>query len=96
MSFLRLRKTGGWSVTTRDASIKEINVASGSKLGVSWSSNKVTLSNTMTADDMPMSSSDATTAKAAIDGKININQGVANAGKFLVVNSSGNVEAITL
>ena len=58
---------GTWSVTTRKASIKEIDVASGSKLGVSWSSDKVTLSNTMTADDMPMSSSDATTAKAAID-----------------------------
>ena len=58
---------GTWSVTTRKASIKEIAVASGSKLGVSWSSDKVTLSNTMTADDMPMSSSDATTAKSAID-----------------------------
>lgn len=58
---------GTWSVTTRKASIKEIDVASGSKLGVSWSSDKVTLSNTMTADDMPMSSSDATTAKSAID-----------------------------
>ena len=63
----KLDKTSGWSVTTREASIKEINVASGSKLGVSWSSNKVTLSNTMTAADMPMSSSDATTTKAAID-----------------------------
>lgn len=58
---------GTWSVTTRKASIKEIDVASGSKLGVSWNSDKVTLSNTMTADDMPMSSSDATTTKAAID-----------------------------
>lgn len=63
----KLDKTSGWSVTTREASIKEINVASGSKLGVSWSSNKVTLSNTMTADDMPISSSDATTTKSAID-----------------------------
>ena len=62
----KLTKTGGWSVTTRDASIKEINVESGSKLGVSWSGNKVTLSNTMTAADMPMSSSDATTVSAAI------------------------------
>ena len=62
----KLTKTGGWSVTTRDASIKEINVASGSKLEVSWSGNKVTLSNTMTAADMPMSSSDATTVSAAI------------------------------
>jgi len=58
---------GTWSVTTRKASIKEIAVASGSKLDVSWSSDKVTLSNTMTADDMPMSSSDATTTKSAID-----------------------------
>ena len=60
---------GTWTVTTRKASIKEIAVASGSKLGVSWSSDKVTLSNTMTADDMPMSSSDSTTAKAAIEAK---------------------------
>ena len=62
----KLTKTGGWSVTTRDASIKEINVESGSKLEVSWSGNKVTLSNTMTAADMPMSSSDATTVSATI------------------------------
>jgi len=60
---------GTWTVTVRKASIKEIAVASGSKLGVSWSSDKVTLSNTMTADDMPMSSSDSTTAKAAIEAK---------------------------
>ena len=60
---------GTWTVTTRKTSIKEIAVASGSKLGVSWSSDKVTLSNTMTADDMPMSSSDSTTAKAAIEAK---------------------------
>ena len=58
---------GTWSVTTRKASIKEIAVASGSKLGVSWSSDKVTLSNTMTAADMAMSSSDATTTKAMIE-----------------------------
>ena len=62
---------GTWSVTTRKASIKEIAVASGSKLGVSWSSDKVTLSNTMTADDMPMSSTDATTTKAAIESLAN-------------------------
>lgn len=60
---------GTWTVTTRKASIKEIAVASGSKLGVSWSSDKVTLSNTMTADDMPMSSNDSTTAKTAIEAK---------------------------
>lgn len=60
---------GTWTVTVRKASIKEIAVASGSKLGVSWSSDKVTLSNTMTADDMPMSSSDSTTAKTAIEAK---------------------------
>ena len=63
----KLTNAGAWSVTVRKASIKEIAVASGSKLGVSWSSDKVTLSNTMTADDMPMSSSDATTTKATID-----------------------------
>ena len=62
----KITNKGVWSVTTRDASIKEINVASGSKLGVSWSSNKVTLSNTMTAADMPMSTSDATTVSSAI------------------------------
>jgi hypothetical protein len=57
---------GTWSVITRKASIKEIAVASGSKLGVSWSSDKVTLSNTMTASDMPMSSSDATKVSEVI------------------------------
>ena len=67
----KLTSAGAWSVTVRKASIKEIAVASGSKLGVSWSSDKVTLSNTMTADDMPMSSSDATTTKAAIEAKQN-------------------------
>ena len=63
----KLTKTGGWSVTTRDASIKQIKTDTGTALGVSWSSNVVTLTNTMTANEMPMSSSDATTAKAAID-----------------------------
>ena len=63
----KLTKTGGWSVTTRDASIKQIKANTGTALGVSWSSNVVTLTNTMTANDMPMSSSDATTAKEAID-----------------------------
>ena len=63
----KLTKTSGWSVTSRDASIKQIKADTGTALGVSWSSNVVTLTNTMTADDMPMSSSDATTAKSAID-----------------------------
>jgi hypothetical protein len=63
----KLNKTNGWSVTTRDASIKQIKAATGTALGVSWSSNVVTLTNTMTADDMPMSSSDATTVKSSID-----------------------------
>ena len=87
---------GTWSVTTRKASIKEIAVASGSKLDVSWSSDKVTLSNTMTADDMPMSSSDATTTKSAIDTlnsqlntKVDEDQGVANAGKYMKVGNDG-------
>ena len=63
----KLTKTGGWSVTTRDASIKEIKADTGTALGVSWSSNVVTLTNTMTANEMPMSSSDATTVKSSID-----------------------------
>jgi hypothetical protein len=63
----KLDKNSGWSVTTREASIKQIKAGTNEKIGVSWSSNVVTLSNTMTADDMPMSSSDATTTKAAID-----------------------------
>ena len=39
----KLTKTGGWSVTTRDASIKQIKMATGSAGSVSWSSNVVTL-----------------------------------------------------
>ena len=62
----KITNKGVWSVTTRDASIKEINVATGSKLGVSWSSNKVTLSNTMTAEDMPISTSDSTKVSASL------------------------------
>lgn len=58
---------GTWSVTSRPASIKEIKAGTNEKIGVSWNNNVVTLSNTMTANDMPMSSSDATTAKSAID-----------------------------
>ena len=63
----KLTKTGGWSVTTRDASIKQIKADTGTALGVSWSSNVVTLTNTMTAANMPMSSSDATTVSSAIN-----------------------------
>ena len=63
----KLTKTGGWSVTTREASIKQIKAGTGTALGVSWSSNVVTLTNTMTAADMPMSSSDATTVSSAIN-----------------------------
>ena len=63
----KLDKNSGWSVTTREASIKQIKAATNTPLSVSWSSNVVTLTNTMTADDMPMSSSDATTTKAAIE-----------------------------
>lgn len=50
----KLTKTGGWSVTTRDASIKEIKMATGSAGSVSWSSNVVTLNSglpAVTADD---------------------------------------------
>ena len=63
----KLNKSSGWSVTTRDASIKQIKAATNTPLTVAWSSNVVTLTNTMTANDMPMSSSDSTTAKAAIE-----------------------------
>lgn len=50
----KLTKTGGWSVTTRDASIKQIKMATGSAGSVSWSSNVVTLNSglpAVTADD---------------------------------------------
>lgn len=39
----KLDKTSGWSVTTREASIKEIKIDSSSSGTVSWSSNVVTL-----------------------------------------------------
>ena len=61
----KLTNKNAWTVTVREASVKQVNV-SGSGLTASWSSNQVTLSNTMTAADMPMSSSDATTVGSAI------------------------------
>ena len=89
---------GTWSVTTRPASIKEIKAGTDQKIGVSWSNNVVTLSNTMTAADMPMSSSDATTTKAAIDalnsGKASVHDhpyarsGVLNNNNTVSFNSS--------
>ena len=39
----KLTKTSGWSVTSRDASIKQIKMATDSAGSVSWSSNVVTL-----------------------------------------------------
>ena len=39
----KLNKTSGWSVTTREASIKQISAGSNGNLSVSWSSNKVTI-----------------------------------------------------
>ena len=88
---------GTWSVTTRQAGIQSIAAASGSKIGVSYSNSAVTLSNTMTADDMPMSSSDATTAKAAIDalnsnitGKADKVSGATN-GNFAGLDANGNL-----
>ncbi len=86
----KLDKTSGWSVTTREASIKQIKAGTGTALDVSWSSNVVTLTNTMTANDMPMSSSDATTAKAAIEGKADLVSG-ATSGNFASLDSNGNL-----
>lgn len=62
----KLTNKNAWTVTVREASVKKVNV-SGSGLSASWSNNQVTLSNTMTADDMPMSSNDTITTKSAID-----------------------------
>lgn len=62
----KLTNKNAWTVTVREASVKQVNI-SGSGLTASWSNNQVTLSNTMTAADMPMSSSDSTTVSAAIN-----------------------------
>lgn len=64
----KLTNKGVWSVTVREAGVKQVNI-SGSGLSASWSNNQVTLSNTMTAANMPMSSSDATTVGSAISGQ---------------------------
>ncbi len=45
----KLNKTKGWSVISRDASIKEIKMATGSAGSVSWSSNVVTLNSGLPA-----------------------------------------------
>ena len=39
----KLTKTSGWSVTTRDASIKQIKAGASGNLSVSWNSNVVTI-----------------------------------------------------
>lgn len=70
----KLTNKNAWTVTVREASVKQVNV-SGNGLTASWSNNQVTLSNTMTAADMPMSSSDATTVGSAISGQ---SQAIAN------------------
>ena len=61
----KLTNKNAWTVTVREASVKQVNV-SGSGLTASWSNNQVTLSNTMTAADMSMSSSDATKVDSTI------------------------------
>ena len=61
----KLTNKNAWTVTVREASVKQVNI-SGSGLTASWSNNQMTLSNTMTAADMPMSSSDATTVDSII------------------------------
>lgn len=73
----KLDKTAGWTVETREASIKTITAATGTKLSVSYnsSSGSVTLTNTMTAADMDMSSSDSTKVDAAISA---LNSKIAN------------------
>ena len=67
----KLTNANAWSVTTREASPKEIKAGTNEKIGVSWSGNVVTLSNTMTAEDMPMSSSDSTKVSASISSLAN-------------------------
>lgn len=62
----KLTNKNAWTVTIREASVKQVNV-SGNGLTASWSNNQVTLSNTMTANDMPMSSNDITTVKSVLD-----------------------------
>lgn len=39
----KLNKTNGWSVTTREASIKQISAGTSGNLSVTWNSNKVTI-----------------------------------------------------
>ena len=39
----KLNKTNGWSVTTREASIKQISAGTSGNLSVVWNSNKVTI-----------------------------------------------------
>lgn len=72
----KITNKNAWTVTVREASVKQVNV-SGNGLTASWSSNQVTLSNTMTAADMPMSSSDNTTVSSAINDN---SQAIANLG----------------
>ena len=61
----KLDKTSGWSVTTREASIKQIT---GSGITVAWSSNKVTLTNDVTVSDS-LTDTSTTNALSAAQGK---------------------------
>jgi len=61
----KLDKTSGWSVTTREASIKQIT---GSGITVGWSGNKVTLTNDVTVSDS-LTDTSATKALSAAKGK---------------------------
>ena len=61
----KLNKTNGWSVTKRDASVKEI--VEGTGISVSWASNKVTITGTTVSDSL--SDTSTTNALSAAQGK---------------------------
>lgn len=93
----KLTSNGSWSVTTRNAFTKVVagdnltsSFTTGTNSVITISSNYSTA--TQSADGL-MSSTDKTKLDTNV---VALNQGTSNAGKFLIVNSSGNVEAIAM
>ena len=84
----KLDKTSGWSVTTREAGIKQ--VVAGTNIDISYSSNAVTVNSTATAENINMSASDTTKISDAISGKADIVNNAVS-GNFAALDSNGNL-----
>ena len=91
--------TANHVATFSDATGKTVK-DSGFTIGKSVPSDAVFTDTTYTFDGTYNASTNkaatVSTVTNAVSGKVSINQGAGNAGKFLVVNSSGNVEPVSM